>query len=49
MNIEEAKTYVDAVVESLLQMGILSEEKYGRMTETQREQLAEKIVEKSEE
>lgn len=49
MSINEAREYVDTVIEGLVDMGIISAESYGRITEDQQQALAEKIVEKSEE
>lgn len=49
MSREEAKVYVDLIVEKLYEWGIISEQKYGHMTEDQREVLAKRVVEKSEE
>lgn len=49
MSTEEAKIYVDEVVELLVEMGVISADRYGRMTEQQRETLAERVVAKSEE
>lgn len=45
----EPLDYVDVVVDGLLEMGIISPDRHGRMTENQREELAEKLVERSEE
>lgn len=49
MSIHEAKEYADVVVETLVEMGVISENQYGRMTEDQRDKLAQAVKEKSEE
>lgn len=49
MSTNEAQRYVDLVVETLVMWGIISEDKYGHMTEDQRQKLAEMVAEKSEE
>lgn len=49
MSTEEAKEYVDVVVETLVDWKILPERTFLAMTETQRERLAELVVFKSEE
>ena len=49
MSTVEALEYVDVVIESLVEMGVISQDRYGRMTENQRGELADKLVAKSEE
>lgn len=45
----EAKQLVDVVIEGLLEMGVLPEDRYGRMKESQREELALRVKKASEE
>ena len=49
MNTVEALDYVDIVIERLHEWGVISEQKYGSITEAQRGELADLIVAKSEE
>lgn len=48
MNANEARRYVDLIIEALANDGKLDEVVYGRMTEDYQDQLAEKLVEASE-
>lgn len=45
----EAIAYVDLVIETLVEWGIIDQDKYGHMTEDQRQQLGDMVVAKSEE
>lgn len=49
MDLEESKQYVDVVIEALLYMGYLRDSDYGRMTEDERQEMAELVLKKSEE
>ncbi len=49
MSENEARQYVDLVIETLLEWGVIHPEKYGRITEDQNQQLADMVVAKSEE
>lgn len=49
MSEHEAQQYVDLVIEHLVAWEIIPEEKYGKMTENQRQELAELVAQKSEE
>jgi hypothetical protein len=49
MSEHEAQEYVDLIVEKLVEWGIIPRDKYGRMTEDQRQELPELVAEKSEE
>lgn len=49
MSNEEATAYVDLILETLVERGFLSQRDYGRMPESLRDELAQAIVEKSEE
>lgn len=49
MSINEALEYVDLVIEELHDDGTIPEDKYGKMTENRRQEIAEKVSQKSEE
>ena len=49
MNKDEAQQYVDLVIERLYDWGIIPEDKYGQMTEAQREDLAARVSDLSKE
>ncbi len=49
MSVNEAQEYVDLVVETLHEWNIITVNTYGKMTEVQRQKLAEMVAEKSEE
>ncbi len=49
MSEHEAQIYVDLVIETLHEWGAIDESRYGRMTEDQRQKLAEMVAAKSEE
>lgn len=49
MSNQEAQDYADAVVEALVEMRVITQERYGNITEEQRHKLADIIKEKSEE
>ena len=49
MSTQEAKDYVDLIIESLVEKGFITEQAYGRMSASLSEELAEKIVARSEE
>lgn len=48
MSIQDAKNYVDLVIEMLVARGFISDAKYGRMDAELSERIAEKLVEMSE-
>ena len=49
MSTEEAREYVDLVIEQLVEWGVITQERYGRLTEAQQSILAEMLAAKSEE
>lgn len=49
MSEHEAQIYVDLVLDTLHDWGVISPEKYGRMTEDHRQKLAKLVAAKSEE
>lgn len=49
MSIEAAKDYVELILGKLADNGVITHYDYGRITESQREALAELLIERSEE